>query len=112
MVWKYLDAARDTGTIIGGQAAWLEAKLEAVEARLGILAMFRSRLGLEEVVGWAAADFDGDEPIHPGLRADLDAAAERITQLTAQLEGYGAEIELPSASDTEMVGVLKRAIAN
>ena len=41
MVWNYLDAVRDTGTIIGGQVPWLEAKLEAIEARLGILAMLR-----------------------------------------------------------------------
>lgn len=268
MVWKYLDAARDTGTIVGGQTAWLEAKLEALEARLVILALFRlwemhaewlrmdlhfefpelltesqhrarveaqrarllsieeasallvdddedagddqrllrdairagepravrgnvrlgelmdwsgndvpvpadrafrvailpdsvaeyvaaaeaarlkvmdrldempgetpnrmseiredilrsvvsglgqaemTRLGLEEVVAWAAEDFDDEEPIHPGLRADLDAAAGRIRELAASLDVYGVEVELPTAGAPEMVLVLKRAIAN
>ena len=89
-----------------GKAGELEeAYLDGVAE--GLARVWAELLAGDEVVAWGAERFDGEEPLHPEVRREIEETRNGLLELARELEMRRSDFALPTEADPELGEVLR-----
>lgn len=73
----------------------------------GLARVWSELLAVDEVVAWGAERFEGEEPLHPEVRYDIEAVRAQLVALAREVEVRRPGFVLPAEANQEFAEVLR-----